>query len=396
MALQYDPTSTSTIDGAGSDQVHTRFWLRKSLIEAYNDMYFTQLAPVEDMPKHYGKRMDLYLYVPLLDDRNVNDQGIDANGATTAYGNLYGSSKDTGTIQGRLPVLGENGGRVNRVGFTRLMRTGEIKKFGMFYEWTRESMAFDTDAELDSHLARELTAGAVKIYEDTLQAELLTSAGVQLFAGAATSVATVSGEGAGAAIIDYDLFVRMHQVLTENKVPMKTKIVSGSKNIDTRVINGARIAYVGPELVPHLKRMTDSFGNKAFIEVQHYADASKPLNGEIGTIDQFRIIQVQDMQHWAGGGATVSANPGYRATSGKYDVFPILFVGDDSFATLGFQADAKTGGMKFTVISKPPGRETADRTDPFGETGFTSMRWYYGTIIKRPERIAIMYGVAPI
>lgn len=50
----------------------------------------------------------------------MNDQGIDANGVSIVDGNLYGSSKDIGTIEGKLPLLTENGGRVDRVGFTRL------------------------------------------------------------------------------------------------------------------------------------------------------------------------------------------------------------------------------------------------------------------------------------
>jgi N4-gp56 family major capsid protein len=91
------------------------------------------------MPKNYGKTIKVYEYVPLLDDRNVNDQGIDASGATIANGNLYGSSKDVGSIVSKLPVLTENGGRVNRVGFTRLQREGSIFKFGFFTEFTRRA-----------------------------------------------------------------------------------------------------------------------------------------------------------------------------------------------------------------------------------------------------------------
>ena len=42
------------------------------------------------------------------------------------------------------------------------------------------------------------------------------------------------------------------------------------------------------------------------------------------------------------------------------------------------------------------GRETADRNDPYGETGFSSIKWYYGILIKRPERIGLVKTVAPI
>ena len=155
--------------------------------------------------KNMGKEIKLDHYMPMLDDQNLNDQGIDAAGVTitgtqryvtfpaltftvanagkaaaaaavndnidnngvaatiatagtdgsggsglatitltkrqikfaTAVkadavvaldagvtvqigsGNLYGSSKDIGTISGKLPALSETGGRVNRVGFKR-------------------------------------------------------------------------------------------------------------------------------------------------------------------------------------------------------------------------------------------------------------------------------------
>jgi N4-gp56 family major capsid protein len=143
-----------------------------------------------------------------------------------------------------------------------------------------------------------------------------------------------------------------------------------------------------------LKGMRDLFNNKAFIEIQHYADAGTVLNGEIGSIDKFRIVQVPEMLSWAGVGATVGTNPGYRASSGKYDVFPMLCVGDDSFTTIGFQTDGKS--VKFSVTTKMPGAATADRNDPYGETGFSSIKWYYGSLILRSERIGLIKTVAPV
>ena len=127
---------------------------------------------------------------------------------------------------------------------------------------------------------------------------------------------------------------------------------------------------------------------------QHYASATKPLTGEIGSIGHFRIIEVPEMQHWAGVGAAVGTNPGYRATKGKYDVFPFLVVGDDSFTTIGFQTDGKSA--KFSIITKEPGRETADRADPYGKKGFSSLQFWYGFLCKRPERLGLIKCVAPV
>jgi len=398
----------SSIDGAGSDQFNTFFWLKKALIDAKREQYFMPMASVTNMPKNFGKKIKVYQYVPLLDDRNVNDQGIDANGITIANGNLYGSSKDVGTIAGKLPTLTENGGRVNRVGFTRLEREGSIHKFGFFTEFTQESMDFDSDSDLMSHLSRELMNGASQMTEAALQMDLLAAPGVVVYAGAATDNDEITGEVTPAvngvspeipaSIVDYEDVMRLDQILTDNRTPTSTTIITGSRLIDTKVIGATRVLFVGSELVPLLKRMKDLFGNKAFVEVQHYADAGTVMNGEVGTIDKFRIIQVPEMLHWAGAGAEVDDNPGYRTTTvggvERYDVFPMLCIGDQAYTTIGFQTDGKT--VKFNVMTKMPGKETADRNDPYGETGFTSIKWYYGILILRPERIGIIKTVAPV
>ena len=406
--LNYNaPNGTPSDIDHGADQMNTFFYLKKALISARKDQYFSQLASVTNMPKHFGKTIKVHEYVPLLDDRNVNDQGLDASGAAMVNGNLYGSSKDVGTITSRLPVLTENGGRCNRVGFTRLTREGSLHKFGFFTEFTQEALDFDSDAMLMDHLSRELLSGAVQITEAVLQKDLLTSAGVNLYSGAAVSRATVTGEVVPAvpgvspeipaSIISYSNLMRLDQILTDNRTPKHTTVITGSRLIDTKTLPAARIMYVGSELLPMLRAMTDLFGNKAFIEVQHYADAANTLQGEVGSIDSFRIIVVPEMQHWDGAGAVVFDNEGYRTSTvggaERYNVYPMMVIGDDSFTTIGFQSDGKSG--KFTIKTKMPNTDIT-HDDPFAETGLSSIKWYYGILVKRPERLAVAYTVAPL
>lgn len=387
-------TTPSGIDAPDGKQMNTFFWWKKALIEARKDQYFMPLADVTSMPKNYGKEIRVYHYIPLLDDRNVNDQGIDATGATIVNGNLYGSSKDIGTIVGKIPTLTETGGRVNRVGFSRIARTGRIQKFGFFTEFSQESLDFDSDSELWSHISTELMNGAVQLTEAVLQKDLLAAAGTIVYTGAATQDSEITGEGATPSVVDYDDLMRLSITLDENRTPKQTKVIVGSRMIDTRTISAGRVLYIGSELIPLLRRMKDPFDNAAFIPFHQYADAGTILNGEIGTIDQFRLVVVPEMLHWAGVGAAVTTNPGYRETGGKYDVYPMLCVGAESFTTIGFQTDGKT--LKFKVTTKMPGEATADRNDPYGEMGFSSIKWYYGTLILRPERLALVKTVAPL
>ena len=448
-------------DGA---QLIPFYWQRKALIDAKKDMYFSQLADTTNMPKHYGKQIKVFHYIPLLDDRNITDQGIDATGASIADevtitvtdphgasryavgsgtnastaltaakakaldmfknlgmtydsydaaksaltaagwtvvegeavnngGNLYGSSKDVGTIVGKLPVISETGGRVNRVGFTRLTIEGGMENFGFFDEYSEDSINFDNDDQLQEHIARETIRAANEISEDMLQIDLLNAANVVYYGGDATSMETVTGEtGATASVLDYEALVRLETALNDNLCPKDTTIVSGSRMVDTKTIGAARYAYVGSELKLNLLKMKDFHGNAAFVPVQQYAEAGKVASGEVGAVGNFRFIEVPKMLHWAGAGAKVTNNGGYRESNGQYNVYPLLVVGSKSFTTIGFQTDGNN--TKFKILHKKPGTVSASRTDPYGKTGFYSIQWWYGTMILRPEWIACVKVVA--
>lgn len=451
-------------------QLRTDFYQKKALIEAAKEQYFGQMADTVAMPKNMGKTIKRYHYLPMLDDANINDQGIDAAGAivtrektiivipagledniytndyavgegaddaaaTTAAqakasalltakygiagadyaakkaaaitaglqvidsnaavpvsGNLYGSSKDVGYISGKFPVLSETGGRVNRVGFKRREIEGTIAKFGFFDEYTQESLDFDTDADLEMHINREMVRAANEINEDMLQIDLLNSAGVIRLGGVATATTEITGEGANISLITYDDLLRLAIELNDNRCPKHTKIITGTRMIDTKVVDAARYMYIGSELEPMVRKMKDSFDNPAFIGVAHYAAGTTLARGEIGQVGDFRIIVVPEMMHWAAAGADVTANEGYRETNGKYDVFPMLVVGDESFTTIGFQTDGKT--VKFKIKHSKPGSTESYANDPYGETGFMSIKWYYGFMALRPERIALCKTVA--
>ena len=255
------------------------------------------------------------------------------------------------------------------------------------------------------HITSESVKAANEINEDQIQIDLINGAGVVRYTGNATSRLTLAG-GLQAAYdagttdhVLYDDLVKLGIELDNNRTPKHTKVITGSRMVDTKVISASRVMFVGTEMLPSLKRMVDLHSNQAYIEVKHYAAGTDIMRGEEGSIDNFRIVVVPEMMHWAGAGAaeaTGGTNPynaGYRTTGGSYDVFPLLVVGDKSFTTIGFQTDGKS--VKFKIMHKKP-EETHDRDDPYGETGFYSIKWYYGTMILRPERIALIKSVAEL
>ncbi|MFP3740327.1 hypothetical protein, partial [Burkholderia sp. SIMBA_019] len=88
------------------------------------------------------------------------------------------------------------------------------------------------------------------------------------FAGAATADDEITGEDTPAngaipeippSIVSYKNLMRLDQILTDNRTPTHTTIITGSRLQDTQVIGATRVLYVGSELVPMLKAMKDLF-----------------------------------------------------------------------------------------------------------------------------------------
>lgn len=383
--MKYGNGSNSTI----GTQFNTYEYKRKALIETAQVEYFGQLGDVETLTKNFGQKIKKYHYLPLLDDRNINDQGLDATGAVIANGNLYGSSKDPGVISGKLPTLSETGGRVNRVGFKRIEIEGEIANYGFFYEWSNDSLDFDTDKDLYSHINRESVRGAREISEDILQLDLLDAAGVVKYMGAtASSLATV------ADVITYNDLVKLNVTLDDNRCPKDTKALKGSQDTDIINIAAARYVFIGSELIPTLMRMKDYHGDKAFVPVEKYAKIENgkyvnTLHGEIGSVAGFRFVVVPEMMGYKGRGVVKASavNGNTLLNNGtNIDVYPMLVVGSGSFAKINFQSSGTTND-KFQIIVRKPGT-FANPEDPFEKIGYSSIQFWQGTMILRPEWIA--------
>jgi len=77
-----DPANSA--ESSIGNQLRIDHYQKKALIELKKEQYFSQLADVVAMPKNMGKTIKRFHYMPMLDDTNINDQGLDAAGATIA------------------------------------------------------------------------------------------------------------------------------------------------------------------------------------------------------------------------------------------------------------------------------------------------------------------------
>lgn len=376
------------------EQARTDYYNRKALNDVLDEFRLTQLCSLISQPKHFGTEMVRDRKIRILNDLNDNNQGLDSSGATYAKGNLYGSSKDITTINSKSIAIPEEGGRVNRVGLQRLQQKGSMQEYGVFTEWTANTIDFDSNPSLQGDITTEMMRLAAEVYEDKLSIDLISGAGTQMFTGAATSVATHTGEGAEISLVSYADLKRLQRKLEELKAPKSGKILKGVNLTDTVTLDFLRTVYIGYELQPVLEAMVDEHGERAFIPREKYASQMTPIAGEIGMVAGFRVVIAPRMLKNTGKGAdSTNANAGYMATDNKYDVFPMLVVTPEAFSTITFQSSNASAG-KFSVKLTKPGVQT--EADPYGKRGRMSLQWWYGMMITDPMWLAVIHTVAPV
>ncbi len=370
-------TNTKHIDGFGSDEV-------TALADAQ--------ARVVSWARHYFGEAIGNNYATIVATMNANGWSVVEGQAKPGGGNFWGGTKDLLTAVSKLPTLGEFGGRRNRIGVKRTKLQGVVNHFGFFYEYTEDSFLYDTQGDtLRMHIAREVARAAKQIQELQIYNDLVNGAGVVMYGG---TTALMEAELDHTSELDYNLLLKLHNILTANKCPTKNTMVTGSRNVDTRTIAGGRFMLIPTAVVMTLHKMKDAHGDPAFVRIEQYGAARTPVKGEVGAVGHFRFIEVPEMKYGEGTGADVTAEgSNFEQKDGKYNVYPCLVIGDESFYSITL-ADRKASSMQ--IISKTPGRETADRSDPFGKIGFYSAQWNYGSIIVRPERIAVVKVTAPM
>ena len=411
----YNPATSSL--GA---QINDKFWSKVAVKEARKKRVFSQLGDKLVQPKNYGDTLVKYHELPIIHKLNINDQAIDANGvrlvknkwyaydsagamtgdangyatkelAKTAAGatgsiksgngNLYGGDTDFAVIKGSFPSLNEEGGKVNAVGMKRLVLEAKVTEFGFHVPFTKKMLDMDTETGLLARISREVGEAQGEIREKQIAAGLLSASEInRVLSGSASTIA----EMGAADKVSFTDIRGMEQSLKLARSPKQTKMIDGSTKIGTVVIGAGYAAYVGQELLPVLEDMVHA-GINVWKPVESYAAAGTIMEDEIGKVSSTRFIEVEDMIKYGGAGA--SSTDGVNDTdvanmyvsSGKYDVFPILYVGSDSFGTIGFDGDVARVN---TVMP------TADaHNDPYGKKGVVAISWFHGILIYRNERI---------
>lgn len=431
MAYTGNIYGNGTTTATNGSNVRTDFYDRAAIQVAVDELIYGKFVDSKTQKRNSGKTFRISRFHHILDDANVNNQGLDGSGnvigntmgifrntvyatvaladaakatydataegiaaiaagvspevitVTTGGGNMYGSSRNVGDVVSGLPTLSEGAERVNRVGVTRENFSTSLARRGNFEEYTDEVAMF-SDHDMQMEYRTKLARLAIEVRDDDTQLGMLGSAGVRFYAGTATSIATIgASKDAGATNeecrISKDFIRKIVKRLKINKAAKNTEIITGSVKVGTRPINAAYYAIIGPDVTYDLESVT------GFVPVYEYGDSSKVADNEVGSLHEVRFLETNRAMKYSGGGAAVATDDLGLANDGtNLDVFPILFPTKGSYATVGLE-----GAGKIVFKAKAPGVATSE--DPYGVKGLFSYNYFWAGIALQPEKLLVAY-----
>jgi len=396
-----------TNSSAGPNTV-THYYDKAGIKAANAISVYAQFADSRSMPLNMGKTYKVSKFLHIYDrqlDPDSQVGGSDAAFATKGYL----TSRDIADVSAGFPTLAEGAGAVNKVSLKKVTIETSFAQYGEMLEYTDDVQMFSEDM-IQVQYREELGLLANRRAEDLIQLDMMDSNTIQ-YAGSATTIAEMGDDSTEAdgteddlSRISYDMVRKMTRRLVRNRAEKHTAVISGSTKVDTKTVNKAFYAIIGPEIKYDLESLVKGSGNSeefAYVPVYKYADAGSLAEGEVGAMNDLRFIESESAVVYAATGGTVpqnyvgslSSSGGTDNTSGtatnrdNFDVFPILIPTKGCFATVGLK-----GRGKIKFIAQDPSK--VELANPYGNQGFFSYNMWYAGIILREERLLKGYVCA--
>jgi len=427
----YGTTDRATGDSTHGQNTIIHYYDKAGVKSANAIAVYAQFADRRSMPLKMGTTYKVSKWLHIFD----REDGVDADFATKGY--LTSRSQlDVSNGLANDAALAEGAGAVNKQTIKKVTISTNFARYGEMLDYTDEVEMFAEDM-VQVHYREELGLLANRRSEDLIQLDMLSTTNT-MFGGTATELKEVGnaedddaadGTNDDLCRATYDLVRKAVKLLVRNRAQKNTSIVTGSTKIDTRTVNKAFYAIIGPEVKYDLEsvvrgNVTDNGTTEyAYIPAYKYADASNLAEGEVGAMNDVRFIESESALVYAGQGTAVAPEAAADVTytgelaytsfadetaviagrgavaqvwdrsddtwknSGAttaaldyFDVFPILFPTKGSFATVGLKGHGK---IKFNA--QAPSK--IELSNPYGTQGFFSYNMWYAGIILREERL---------
>lgn len=161
-------------------------------------------------------------------------------------------------------------------------------------------------------------------------------------------------------------FRKIYRYFKKYKAREISQIIRASAKISTEPVAPAYFA------LGHTDLDADIRGISGFIPIEQYSDSGKALPGEIGKIEQFRIVLTAMFDAWEAAGAsgtTYLSSGTAPSVAASADVYPMLFIAKNAYGIVPLQ-----GTNSITPMVLNPGKPS--KSDPLGQIGFVSWKTY--------------------
>lgn len=173
-------------------------------------------------------------------------------------------------------------------------------------------------------------------------------------------------------------FRRIYRFFKKHKAREISRIIAASDKVSTEPVEPAYFCMGSTDLKADLRDVP------GFIPVANYSNSVKALPGEVGSIEEFRIILTPMFEPWeaAGVSGTTYLSGGVEvSTAASADVYPLLFVARDAYGIIplqGFEA----------VIPYVINPDKPTKSDPLAQLGYVAWKTYQTAAILNHNWIA--------
>lgn len=385
MATNVYGNGTTTATAGANTIVH--YYDRAGVKAANRTNIYGQFADRKSMPKKMGKTFKISKFLHMY-DRALNDAEFAAKGFLSAR-----SVAEVNTALSNA-TLSEGAGAVNKRSLQKVTMETSLARYGEMIDYSDEVELFSEDA-IQVRYREELGELANSRMEDLIQLDML-STGTVMYAGSATAIDEIDAD----STVSYDLIRKAVRKLVRNRAQKTTQMVTGSTKIDTQTVAKAYYAIIGANVKGDLESLTrgtvaaNGMTEFVYIPAHKYGSAATLAEGEVGAMHEVRFIESEAAVVYAGEGAVPAQNyagtlsitgatdltSATEADRGNFDVFPILFPTQGSFATVGLKGQGK---IKFNAKSP----EAVENANPYGTNGFFSYNFFYAGIVLEEEKL---------
>jgi len=223
-----------------------------------------------------------------------------------------------------------------------------VGHYGDYIKYSDELDLYDLDNITASFL--DVLGDQASLTIDTIRRNVLRGGTNVVYADGGTTRLSVAD---GSKILTENDFKIMTVKLKNQGATKFKKVITGTTAIGTQPVRSAYMGIVAPEVTEDLRGLT------GWKNVETYADYAKGIEGEVGSIGDFRIIE------------STNNAPVVQVGTDTFDhnIYLSLFMGENAYATVTLRGKE---GIQTKV--KPLGSAgSADPLDQYGTIGWKAI-----------------------